>query len=220
MVFYTLGLFLAATASPVLVSAGRMNEFIMLEGHTKTDNYHSPLPHEYLSEEDLPKSWDWRNVTDSSGRSRSFVTHSLNQHIPQYCGSCWAHGALSALADRIKIARGGVGDDINLSIQYVLNCGGDVAGSCWGGSHSGVYEFAKTQGFIPYDTCMTYLACSSDSTEGFCGSVDTTCSKHNVCRTCSTFESMGGTCSEVSSIDYYFLIDVFVVFVSRMVPSD
>mmetsp|Transcript_33640 Transcript_33640/g.68566 ORF Transcript_33640/g.68566 Transcript_33640/m.68566 type:complete len:342 (+) Transcript_33640:412-1437(+) len=169
----------------------------MLEGHTKTDNYHSPLPHEYLSEEDLPKSWDWRNVTDSSGRSRSFVTHSLNQHIPQYCGSCWAHGALSALADRIKIARGGVGDDINLSIQYVLNCGGDVAGSCWGGSHSGVYEFAKTQGFIPYDTCMTYLACSSDSTEGFCGSVDTTCSKHNVCRTCSTFESMGGTCSEI-----------------------
>ena len=44
---------------------------------------------------------------------------------------------MSALADRIKIARGGVGDDINLSIQYVLNCGGGVAGSCWGGSHSG-----------------------------------------------------------------------------------
>jgi len=35
----------------------------------------------------------------------------------------WAHGALSALADRIKIARNAVGDDINLSIQWVLNCG-------------------------------------------------------------------------------------------------
>ena len=58
-------------------------------------------------------------------------------YVSQYCGSCWAHGAMSALADRIKIARGGVGDDINLSIQYVLNCGGGVAGSCWGGSHSG-----------------------------------------------------------------------------------
>lgn len=77
----------------------------------------------------------------------------------------WAHGALSALADRIKIARNAVGDDINLSIQYILNCGGGefnhimphnsyccavlrfnvigVAGSCWGGSHSGVYEFVK-----------------------------------------------------------------------------
>jgi cathepsin X len=172
---------------------GRLNEFKILEGHTTTDDYHSPLPHEYISEEDLPDQWDWRNVS-----GRSLITHSLNQHIPQYCGSCWAHGALSAFADRIKIARGGVGDDINLSIQYILNCGGGVAGSCWGGSHSGVYEFAKTQGFIPYDTCMPYLACSSDSgDEGFCPHVDTSCNSHNVCRTCSTFSSKGGSCNEI-----------------------
>jgi len=31
-----------------------------------------------------------------------------------------AHGALSSLADRIKIARLGQGDDINLSIQFIL----------------------------------------------------------------------------------------------------
>ena len=156
---------------------------------------------------------------------------------------CWIHtGAMSALADRIKIARGGMGDDINLSIQYILNCGGGVAGSCWGGSSSGVrisclywcisciiswhymlillspffvvqiflfewyhlciprkaYEFAKTQGFIPYDTCMPYLACSADSDEGFCKHVDTSCIKSNICRTCSTFASFGGTCSEVN----------------------
>jgi len=102
---------------------------------------------------------------------------------------------MSALADRIKIARGGMGDDINLSIQYILNCGGGVAGSCWGGSSSGAYEFAKTQGFIPYDTCMPYLACSADSDEGFCKHVDTSCV--NICRTCSTFASFGGTCSEI-----------------------
>ena len=58
----------------------------------------------------------------------------LNQHIPQYCGSCWAHGSLSALADRIKIARNGQGTDINLSIQYILNWGRFV-GTCHGGSH-------------------------------------------------------------------------------------
>ena len=106
---------------------------------------------------------------------------------------------MSALADRIKIARRGVGDDINLSIQYVLNCGGGVAGSCWGGSHSGAYEFVKNKGFIPYDTCQPYLACSSDSQEGFCQHIDTTCEKHNICRTCSTFSSKGGTCSEIDS---------------------
>ncbi|KAL3796796.1 hypothetical protein HJC23_010943 [Cyclotella cryptica] len=169
----------------------RLNEF--KARYYRTSNCHrSTWFLTYISEEDLPPSWDWRNVS-----GHSFLTHSLNQHIPQYCGSCWAHGALSALADRIKIARNAVGDDINLSIQWVLNCGGGVAGSCWGGSHSGVYEFIKAQGFVPYDTCMPYLACSDDSDEGFCSAVDTSCSKHNVCRTCSTFSSMGGTCTEI-----------------------
>ena len=63
---------------------------------------------------------------------------SHNQHIPP-CpqGSCWAHGTLSALADRIKIARqANLGyADIQLSVQHMLNCG--TAGSCHGGSLDG-----------------------------------------------------------------------------------
>lgn len=61
---------------------------------------------------------------------KSYITRSLNQHIPQYCGSCWAHGAISSLGDRIKIARNATGDEINLSIQHILNCAGSVAGRC------------------------------------------------------------------------------------------
>jgi len=117
--------------------------------------------------------------------------------LTSYALYSWAHGAMSALADRIKIARGGTGDDINLSIQYILNCGAAMAGSCWGGSHSGAYEFSKQNGPIPYDSCQPYLACSADSEEGFCKHIDSTCSKQNICRTCSTFESKGGTCSEI-----------------------
>ena len=66
--------------------------------------------------------------------------------------SCWAHGAVSSLQDRIKIARKGEGHDINLSIQYILNCGGGTAGSCHGGYHTGVFELIQQTGFIPFDT--------------------------------------------------------------------
>ena len=85
----------------------------------------SPLPHETLSDEILPKSFTW---CDKDGVN--YCTMSRNQHIPQYCGSCWAHGSVSALGDRIKIAREAKGTDIQLSVQHVLNCAG--VGSCHG----------------------------------------------------------------------------------------
>lgn len=173
----------------------RHNEYVVLEGHTQRENYNSPLPYTYIEEDDLPDNWDWRNVNGNS-----YTTHSMNQHIPQYCGSCWAHGALSSLGDRIKIARNGTGDEINLSIQYILNCATATAGSCHGGSHTGVFEFIQKSGLVPYDTCQPYLACSSESTEGFCPHVDTTCSKINTCKTCDTFGGMGGQCTEIDMI--------------------
>lgn len=169
------------------------SEIKIMDGHTVMNDHFSPLPVEYIDPTALPERFSWGDVD-----GRSYLTKSLNQHIPQYCGSCWAHGSLSALADRIKIARKGAGDDINLSIQYVLNCGSDVAGSCYGGSASGTYEFIKQSGFVPFDTCQQYFACSSDSTEGFCASVDTTCSPMNICRTCNTFSRYGGECVEIT----------------------
>jgi cathepsin X len=35
-----------------------------------------------------------------------------------------------------------------------------VAGSCHGGYHTGVYQLIKDGGFVPFDTCQPYLACS------------------------------------------------------------
>ena len=128
----------------------------------------------------------------------------LRQHIPQYCGSCWAHGAISALGDRIKIARKGAGVDINLAVQHVLNCGN--AGSCHGGSGAAVYQWIKSLGNdgVAYDTCNPYMACSKESTDGFCAAWtkggNGVCEPKNVCRTCSTFEQMGGHCA---GVDHY-----------------
>ena len=109
---------------------------------------------------------------------------------------------MSALADRIKIARNGMGRDINLSIQFLLNFGGSSAGSCHGGSAIRAYEFVQKSPFgIPYDTCLSYVACSEDSFDGFCPHVDSSCKAENICRTCSnpTHTTDGGTCNPIGS---------------------
>jgi cathepsin X len=188
----------AAMVSAAANAAGdieRINEFVIMPGHTKMSHVISPLPQNYVDDDDIPYEWNWNDVD-----GKSCLTHQLNQHIPQYCGSCWAHASMSSLADRIKIARNCEGDDFNLSIQFILNCGSDVAGSCHGGSHSGAYQFIHDTGYIPYDTCQPYIACSSDSDEGFCGNVDTSCSAVNTCRTCSTFTENGGECT---ALDFF-----------------
>ncbi|CAJ1906419.1 unnamed protein product [Cylindrotheca closterium] len=142
----------------------------------------------------LPREFSWGNVS-----GKSYLTHGLNQHIPQYCGSCWAHSSMSSLADRIKIARNATGADINLSVQFLLNCGSKSRLSCHGGSAIRAYEFIYDSGYVPYDTCLPYIACSSDSTNGFCPKADTTCTPMNICRTC-TNPTKGGSCAAISEI--------------------
>jgi cathepsin X len=158
--------------------------------HTK-----SPLPHETLADEILPKSFTW---CDNDGVN--YCTMSRNQHIPQYCGSCWAHGSVSALGDRIKIARKGKGIDINLAVQHILNCGN--VGSCHGGSVDGPYQWLHqisqaTGSGISYETSNPYMACSSESSEGFCPHANWECTDMNVARTCSTFPP-SGFCAGIS----------------------
>ena len=65
-------------------------------------------------------------------RVRNMLTQSRNQHIPRYCGSCWAFAVTSALSDRIKIARKGAFPDVNIAPQVLVSCS-KASNGCDGG---------------------------------------------------------------------------------------
>lgn len=183
---------------------------------TSAQEYHIPygaiekvdaaLPHTYIKEGELPREFTWQNVNGNS-----YLTRMRNQHIPNYCGSCWAHAGMSSLGDRVKIARSyritdgtrelgpPPGPDIELSVQFLLNCGAKSDEphqhlSCHGGNTLRAFEYIhKELGFVPMDTCLNYLACSDESDEGMCPFIRemTSCEPWNVCRTCDGFSSGG-----------------------------
>lgn len=124
----------------------------------------NPLPRNYIPTSELPERFWWGNV-----KGVNYLTWVLNQHIPQYCGSCYAFSALNALSDRINISTKNL-NRVNLSVQNILNCG---VGSCEeGGSHADVYEFAHTHGVTEYG-CFNYQAKSPAKGERNCTEMDT-----------------------------------------------
>jgi len=189
---------LIVVAGALVLASARKSELLSREQQEtmgivwrgNSSNSHDELP--LLGAEAFPEEFTWCNKD-----GKSYCSMNRNQHLPQYCGSCWAHGSVSALADRVKIARNAQGVDINPSVQHMLNCGG--VGSCKGGSVDGPYQWLKqiseTGAGISYETAQPYMACSSDSDDGFCGKADWTCKPENVARTCGSFDSEGGACT-------------------------
>ena len=133
-------------------------------GKTSFKYGEKPLPvpsWEMLKEEDIPDSIDWRNVNGTN-----YLSWIKNQHIPVYCGSCWAQGTTSALADRFNIMLGDSNPTpVALSAQVIVNC--EAGGDCNGGNAGGVYEFAYEEG-IPDSSCEQYVA----KNLGRCNAID------------------------------------------------
>merc|ERR1712194_240662 len=124
-------------------------------------------PKDYVPTSSLPKSFWWGDV-----EGVNYLTWVTNQHIPQYCGSCYAQSTVGAMSDRINILQKNL-NRTTLSVQNVLNCG---VGSCEnGGSLYDVYMFAHSHGITEYG-CNIYLAESAKA--------GSTCDGTNVCQNC------------------------------------
>lgn len=109
----------------------------------------TPMPHEILSAADVPRNWDWRNVSGVN-----YVSSSRNQHIPVYCGSCWTQATTSSLADRIRIQRNARFPDYMIPAQVIVYC---VPDGCAGGDPDLAHAYIHQNGIGP-DTCQMYVA--------------------------------------------------------------
>lgn len=122
--------------------------------------------------DEQPDNFWWGNVDGVN-----YLTFQRNQHIPIYCGSCWAFSATSALSDRIKIRRKAQWPDINLSPQVLISCENPDHG-CHGGDARTAYEWIHSNN-ITDETCSPYQAYGQDN--------GITCDSQMKCRNCAPF---------------------------------
>ena len=142
-----------------MTNGGCRTEKAHFPGGEKRPEIHS---WEAVAPEDVPAAIDWRNVNGTN-----YLSWNKNQHIPVYCGSCWAQGSTSSLADRFNIMLGDKNPTpVALSAQVIVNC--RAGGSCEGGNPGGVYEFANSEG-IPDSSCEQYVAVDGS---GKCEAID------------------------------------------------
>jgi cathepsin X len=148
------------------VSSGcRVPEAYFPEGEVKT----SPHAWDLVTDDELPAVVDWRDMN-----GKNYVSWNKNQHIPRYCGSCWAQGTTSALADRFNIMYNLMTPTpVALDAQVIVNC--QAGGSCDGGNPGGVYHYARVNG-IPHSSCEQYTAYNL---------VDRMCEDIDICRDCT-----------------------------------
>mmetsp|Transcript_30086 Transcript_30086/g.58107 ORF Transcript_30086/g.58107 Transcript_30086/m.58107 type:complete len:422 (-) Transcript_30086:242-1507(-) len=160
---------LAAPTRAQSINYGYRSSKGWLPRHSKLT---APTGEELVAVAKLPKHWDWRNVG-----GKNLVASDINQHLPQYCGSCWIHGAVGALNDRLKIMRNGAYPDIMFSRQVIMNCvPGENASlpppGCDGGDAFQIHAYLHSNR-VPDETCMPYTAKNEE------------CTAYDTCRNCA-----------------------------------
>jgi cathepsin X len=144
---------------------------------------------------ELPAHWDWR---DYNGTGISLTTSVLNQMAPKACGSCWAFATVSALSDRIRIAKfrkyKKLGNEVIISPQVLLDCGMRSFGSCNGGDPRYAHKWIHENGIVDV-TCNPYIASHPSwfTSSGSCAATQ--------CRQCL----LSGECNVVEDPKKYYI---------------
>lgn len=142
----------------------------------------SPLPASYMKLSKIPKEYDIRNMSGVN-----YATIDKNQHIPQYCGSCWAQATTSVMSDRINLMRKSAFPEIVLSAQVIVNCvTANESQGCNGGEPLAAFAWMN-ENKVPDITCQQYQA------------KDLQCNAVGTCENCEWKKG----CSAVQKFGYY-----------------
>jgi len=109
-----------------------------------------------LPDAKVPDQHRWDDV-----KGVNFLTTVRQQHMPEYCGSCWAQAAASSLSDRIKIMRNAQWPEINISPQVLISCEDPDLG-CHGGDSFNAFEWIYNNE-ITDETCSLYQGRGHDN---------------------------------------------------------
>ena len=181
---------------PKLNGACRVEAVSFKNGEVKN----SPHAWDEITEENRAPSIDWRNMNGVN-----YLSWNKNQHIPRYCGSCWAQGTTSSIADRFNILNKNMSAaPVGLNAQVIVNC--QAGGSCDGGNPGGVYEFAFENG-IPHSSCEQYTAYNLQGHM---------CTDFDICRDCTwpppaEGESGLDGCTAVEQAHHYYVSEYYSV---------
>ena len=150
-----------------------------------------PLPQDYIKLYSLPEDHFWGDIDHVN-----YLSWTVNQHLPQYCGSCWAMAGSSSISDRINILRNNQFPRVALSVQVLLNCMSE--GSCHGGWGAGPFEFAHRHG-LPENGCQIYLAKDPQ--------IPKVCTPEEQCLNCRRNPSGGSICWPIDNFKRWYVSD-------------
>mgnify|MGYP000075358913 CR=1 FL=1 len=121
-----------------------------------------------------------------------YLSQVVNQHLPNYCGSCWAQATASSLADRINYLITKNKPRVLLSVQVILNCEG--GGTCKGGDQDKALDWIKKNG-VPEVGCQQY--------DAFDPPADDKCSSIQQCMYCTWIGDHVTTCYPIPHKRWY-----------------